>query len=260
MRAYHRARNLRARLGPAPDWRGVRILGYHSISTRPSALCLSPELFREQMEHVAASGLRPVTLAEARAGADDRAVCITFDDGYLDNYEVAAPILRELGLPATIFVVTGVLDGETTFHWFDDPPPAMTWEQACELDAEPLFDVQAHTRSHRWLPTVDDATAREEITRSRRDLEDRLGHSVQHFCYPAGLYGERDVALVREAGFTVATTTDPGPNHAGVDPLRLRRTMVYRPESMDVFRLRLEGRLDRDTPVRRFIQRRRAAS
>lgn len=258
MRAYHRIRNLRARLGPAPDWRGVRILGYHSISERRSTLCVTPAAFRAQMELVAASGLESVALTGTPTS--ERAICVTFDDGYRDNLEVAVPILRELGIPATVFVVSGVLDGSSTFHWFDDPPPALTWEQARELDADPLFDVQAHTRTHPWLPRIGEDEARAEIAGGKRDLEEGLGRPVAVFCYPAGLYGEREVALVREAGYAAATTTDPGTNDSAADPLRLRRTLVFGGESLDVFRLRLAGRLDRETIFRTIVQRRRAAA
>ena len=128
------------------------------------------------------------------------------------------------------------------------------------LDAEPLIDVQAHTRTHPWLPRLDDAQAREEIAGSKCDLEQHLGHPVTSFCYPAGLYGPREVRLVRDAGYRSAVTTDPGVNNAGIDLDRLRRTLVFRADDSGVFEAKLAGRYDRAPILRTWVHRRRAAA
>jgi peptidoglycan/xylan/chitin deacetylase (PgdA/CDA1 family) len=263
-RLYQQARYLQARSMRPRDWHGVRILGYHSISDRRHFLCVSPLAFRKQMELVAASDAIPIPLATAvellAEKIDRRYVCVTFDDGYRDNLEAAAPVLRELGIPATIFVVTAVIDGSATFSWFDDPPPALSWDEVRSLDAETSIDIQAHTRTHPWLPTVDDEHAREEIVGSKHDLEEQLGHPVTSFCYPAGLYGPREVQLVRDAGYRSAVTTDPGVNEAGIDHGRLRRTLVFRGDDGGLFSAKLDGRYDRAPAFRTWVYRRHAAA
>src|SRR5258708_2103728 len=231
MRAYQQARFLRARMARPSHWSGVRILAYHSISDRRHPLCVTPAAFAKQMELVAASSVTPVRLDDALdlllRAEEGRYVCVTFDDGYRDNLEAAVPVLGALGIPATIFVATAIIDGTVPFAWFDEPPPALTWEEVRAMDVEGLIDFQAHTRTHPWLPLLDDARAREEIVGSKRDLEERLGREVTSFCYPAGRYGSRDVRLVREAGYRAAVTTHPGVNDTAVDPARLRRTLVF---------------------------------
>jgi peptidoglycan/xylan/chitin deacetylase (PgdA/CDA1 family) len=249
LRVYRAARLWRARRLPAPDWQGVRILGYHSIGHLPHTLAVRPDAFRAQMEAVAASGATPISLAAALELLDagpvaGRHVCVTFDDGYRDNLTVAAPILRELGIPATVFVATGAVDGTAPFYWFDEPPPALSWDECRELASDPLFDVQPHTRTHPWLPQVSEERARDEIAGSRADLEAR-GFPATTFCYPGGLYGERERRLVQEAGYAAAVTTDQGVNTGAGDPHVLRRTLVFLEDGLADFALKLAGALDR---------------
>jgi peptidoglycan/xylan/chitin deacetylase (PgdA/CDA1 family)/GT2 family glycosyltransferase len=104
---------------PAPV--GV-ILAYHRVTDRRGALCLSPREFRAQMEQLAREW-RPLPLGElARAAAAGEvplgAVAVTFDDGYLDTLTGAAPILRELGIPATVFLTSDRL-ADAGEHWWD---------------------------------------------------------------------------------------------------------------------------------------------
>jgi peptidoglycan/xylan/chitin deacetylase (PgdA/CDA1 family) len=265
MRAYTRARIARGRLVTRPEWSGIRVFGYHRISNSRHVLSVRPDAFKEQMETTLASGATPLSLTQAldrldSGERDGQFFCVTFDDGYLDNLEHAVPVLREFGVPATIFVPTRIIDGKTTYRWFDPPPRALTWDQLRSLAEEGLVDVQAHTRTHPWLPHVDDDRARDEIAGSKADLEEQLGHPVTVFCYPAGLYGDRDVRLVREAGYRAALTTDPGVNHPDQPRERLRRTLVYWEDGPVEFRAKLDGLLDAPPALRALLYRRRASA
>jgi peptidoglycan/xylan/chitin deacetylase (PgdA/CDA1 family) len=257
MRAHRSARIWRARRKAPCDWNGVRILGYHRICDDPHPLSVAPDAFRAQMEALAASDATPISVPDAVALLRDgpvegRYVCITFDDGYRDNLEAAVPVLRELGIPATIYVPTHVIDGPATFYWYDDPPPALSWAQCDALVAEGLVEVQAHTRTHPWLPQVDEERAREEIEGSRADLEAR-GYAVTSFCYPGGLFGPRDVQLVRDAGYAAAMTTAHGVNDGTGDPFTLRRTLIYWEDGPREFELKLAGALDDASVLRSLL-------
>jgi peptidoglycan/xylan/chitin deacetylase (PgdA/CDA1 family) len=261
IRAYTRLRILRGRLpGAVKSWCGVRILGYHRLADERHPLCVSPRRFRAQMELLASSGAETVSLERAldllAAAVPGRFVCVTFDDGYRDNLEHGVPVLDELGIPASIFIPTRILDGEATYWWFSDPPPPLSWDELRDLVADGLVDAQAHTRTHPLLPRVDDARAREEIGGSREDLAQRLGRAPSTFCYPAGLFGQREVELVREAGYRAAVTTEPGVNGPGVQMEALRRTLVYFSDSDSDFAAKLAGVLDRPPAFRSTFYRR----
>lgn len=263
MRAYDRARLLRARWSRrAWRWEGVRILGYHRIAQDGNDLSVTPRAFREQMERVLDAGLKPIRLDAAldllERPVEGRWLCVTFDDGYRDNLEEGVPVLEELGIPATIFIATAIVDGAATFDWYDRPPPALSWEEVERLAAGGLVDVQAHTQTHPRLPHVDEARARAEIEGAKRDIERHVPYPVTSFCYPAGLYGERDVRLVREAGYRAGVTTDPGVNPGGVGLDRLRRTLVYWNDGAEKFGAKLAGLLDRPPLLRATLYRRLA--
>ena len=172
-RAYARGRLIGARLTKRQsNWRGVRILGYHRVSEERNDLAVRPAAFREQMERVLEAGVRSIRLDGALEllsnPVEDRWLCVTFDDAYRDNLEEAAPILEELGIPATIFVPTYIIDKQASYSWFREPPPALQWPEIEQSIAGGLIDFQAHTRTHPRLPHVDEEDAWEESPGRRR--------------------------------------------------------------------------------------------
>lgn len=156
---------------------------------------------------------------------------ITFDDGYLDNYTVAAPILSDFGLPATFFIATGFI-GSDLVSWWDEAAGIrsewMNWEQVGEL-RRGGFDIGAHTINHADLGVLDKAQARAELVGSRDELERRLGEPVSLFAYPYGRpeqLSEENRALVRELGFRCAPSCYGGRVHSADDPYRLKRQPI----------------------------------
>src|SRR5215475_9144248 len=193
------------------DSSGLRILFYHRVSDEDDPLAVSPQDFRQQMGMLAAEGFQVVGLAEAVEALEaerlaPRTVALNFDDGFRDVGENALPILELLGFRATVFVPTGVIDGTSTFPWYSDQPPVMNWEEIVELDRAGTLRFEAHSVTHPNLLLLGDEESRREITRSKTDLEAHLGRRVEAFCYPAGLFGERELRFVADAGFRVAVS------------------------------------------------------
>ena len=161
----------------------------------------------------------------------DRHLAITFDDGYLDNFENAKPVLQRLGLPATFFVVTDWM-GTAVVPWWDRARgvehPWMTWDQVRRLHHDG-FEIGAHTRSHVDLGKVGGIEAEHEILGARQELERQLGARVESFACPYG--GRRHVtegnrALVKRAGFRCCCSSFGGINPTGTDPFHVRRVPV----------------------------------
>lgn len=183
------------------------ILYYHRVAPGISPhVGVSPELFFRQMDFLKKIGLQGVSMEEGIKSRDTKNTCIiTFDDGYLDNYEYAAPILEQFGFHATIFCVSSRL-GKVT-DWSADPlwggVPLMDGGEIRELKGKG-FEIGSHTRTHcdlGLLSREDPLQARREIFDSRTELEDLLGSEVTSFCYPYGSYTDESVQWVREAGY-----------------------------------------------------------
>ncbi|MDP8904260.1 MAG: polysaccharide deacetylase family protein [Chloroflexota bacterium] len=240
---------------------GLRILFYHRVSTARDPLAVTPHRFRDQMSFLARNDYTVVDITRALDLAPNsngtKLIALTFDDGYLDIAENALPILQKLGFHATVFVATGAIDGVVTFGWYDEQPPLLSWDDVMSLDAAGTFRFEAHTVTHPNLLHVDDVTARREIAGSKADLENRLKRPVTSFCYPAGLFGKRERALVIDAGYSSAVSCEPGVNAHGGDLFALRRTGIDARDALVDFRAKLAGAHDKPLPLRALYRRRR---
>lgn len=186
------------------------------------------EFFREHFSVVPL----PEQIAGCRAGKDlGGTLSITFDDGYRDNFEVAAPILRRLGLPATFFVTTGFIGSRTVAPWdsaLPVQPGWMDWQQVRSL-ASQGFEIGCHTDSHIDMGTADPETVRAELDVSKRKLHEELGRPASLFAYPFG--GREHICpasldLVRAAGFSCCLSCFGGVNNRGADPFKLNRIAI----------------------------------
>ena len=226
-----------------PEEPRSRILTYHSVGERDHAMNVAPEVFRAQMQWLAAEGL-VISLADALDGMPG--VAITFDDGYRDNLEHAAPILYHLEFPATVFVVPGRLGGMLDHDHDLDTSRLMTWDEVLELEAMGMT-IGAHTMTHARLARLDRTAQEYEISECKAVLEDALGHEVGAFAYPFGSAADYD-AISRElalaAGYDIAVSNRYGPVDSAEGRWDVRRIWIDRTDSQETFMAKIDGRLD----------------
>ncbi len=214
------------------------ILMYHMVAVpRTKAerrYACPPWRFESHMRSLRRKGYEPVSLADIlgclAAGIElpHRAVAVTLDDGFADNYTAAFPILVRHRIPATVFLAVDALGGENFWMISEgyQRRAMLDWDQVREMYAEGIA-FGSHTLSHPRLSTLEREAARAEIEGAKAALEDRLGDRVDTFAYPYGDFSGETLELVREAGHRLACSTRSGFNRADVDPLLLRRIEVY---------------------------------
>ena len=152
-----------------------------------------------------------------------RFVCLTFDDGYRDNYTTALPILKRLGIPFAIYISTNFIDNKQPMWWYPDQQLGLSLEELRTLDREPLCTIGAHTLSHPRLDTLTVIEQQKEIVESKVILEQWLGHPIQHFSYPHGAYNDDTLSIVKSAGFRSALCAWGGTVRRGYNPHLLNR-------------------------------------
>jgi peptidoglycan/xylan/chitin deacetylase (PgdA/CDA1 family) len=214
------------------------ILMYHHIADGQGAgkLDVSPKSFARQMEFLRAHQYRVldlgtyIRLLKEGKPLPRKAVIVTFDDGYDDNFTNAYPVLRKAGFPATIFVQTAAVG----------KPGYLTTEDLRIL-SDGGVEIGGHTVNHAFLPDLDEEAMRREIFDCKTALEEMIGKPVRLFAYPGGGWNAAAARLVREAGYEGAVATKRAPNRPG-DPYTLRRIRISRTaDSLIVFWFKTSG-------------------
>jgi len=214
------------------------IVAFHRVqdTVEPDdGLTVSARMFERHCRffrrHFRVVRLRDIVEKLERGERLDRELAITFDDGYRDNFETAAPVLEKLSLPATFFTVTKWI-GTDVVPWWDRERaachPWMTWDQLRTLHRKG-FDLGAHTQTHADLGRLSGAEAQREIVGARLDLEREIGAPVDLFAYPYGGASHLTDAnreLVKAAGFRCCCSGLGGVTPTGSSPFHLRRIPV----------------------------------
>ncbi len=221
-----------------PRGRTLAILGFHKIGAPPAdgweTWYYIPEAtFAGYLGWLGEHGWRVIDVPTLLTGLKapdtlpERAVLLTFDDGYRSNLEVAVPVLRRFGYPAVIFVPTDYIGRHNTFDVDEEPQEAICdWGDLRELERRGV-SVQSHGASHRAFSGLTPAEQEDELHRSKAVLEDGLSKDVEVYCYPYGDDGGTPPAI-REAlvrtGYRAACLYSGGLNPMpAADPYRLDR-------------------------------------
>ncbi len=240
-----------------PCARNVPVLMYHHVTRDGGSLAVGVEQFDHQMRGLAEAGWRTLGAEEFAAflrGAPvpPKSLLLTFDDGYLDNWVYAHPVLQRYGLSAMLFIVTGLIGNgrvrpvhgqgpavpdcpahqQAKQQMFGENPDKvmLRWDEVHAMRAAGTFEFHSHTHTHvRWDRHCADAREKnrrihDDIAQSRRILAERLGEASSHLCWPQGYFDNDYLRMAHELGFQHFYTTDArGQNVAGGDPAHIYR-------------------------------------
>ncbi|MEP7063549.1 MAG: polysaccharide deacetylase family protein [Betaproteobacteria bacterium] len=238
-----------ARLSMRPR---ITVLLYHRVSDEArDNLTVGIEQFDRQMalirRHCDLLTLEEVLACDTIPTSTRPQVCVTFDDGYLDNFINAFPILRRNAIPAAFFVSTGIIGTDRPFphdvRRGGSRPPVMTWENVKKMH-DYGFTIGSHSVSHIDCVKEPESAVVEELTRSRADLERRLGLAEVYFAYPFGgrqhMNAQR-LDLVRAAGYAACLSAYGGSNIGVVDRYNVLRGGINWEFSDRAFLFRCQG-------------------
>jgi len=220
---------------------GLRILMYHSVAAdlatdRSDIYSISRSRFTDHLnylnEHRADDDLAVRPFFEI----DEIGVAITFDDGYRDNLEIAAPLLIERGFPFHVFVNPSfVISGEHRY---------LTVQSLRELAGLPGVSIGAHGYSHRKLTECTPSELQYELDTSKQWIEDAIGTAVTTMAYPHGAVNTEVQRATADAGYTLAASSKFGIVTPTSNRLALERTDIWSTDTVRTLRSKLRGKWD----------------
>lgn len=217
----------------------VPILTYHNLAEQAKGrLVLAAASFREQMRYLKTNGYRVVSLADfieftrLNRQLPQRAVVLTFDDGYRAFKDHAYPVIKEMGFTATLFIYT---------DWVGAGRGSLSWADLRDLAAAGM-DIQAHSKTHADLRRAQGETEAQYARRMQAELEQpqelfnrNLGRRTQVLAYPYGRWEEGLLPKVKDYGYIAAFSVRRQGNASFVRPLAGHRSQIYSEMTLDDF-------------------------
>lgn len=215
---------------------GVLILEYHKVNDwSEDSYTVKPEDFAAQMDELRAQGYETISILDflrAKKGKQtlpEKAVIVTLDDGYKDNYTDMLPIMESRGMKATVFMVTNDIG----------LPGYLTWDMLRDMQNRGI-EIGSHTANHLPLTEMSPADAREEVQLSKTLLEWNGIKTIFGLSYPNGKYKDFMPQMLKESEYLAAVTGDAGLNTFETNPYLLHRINIPRPHfGIEEFRLRI---------------------
>lgn len=224
---------------------------YHHINPhKGDMVTVRPEIFEGQMEYLHKAGYKTLKIDELisyiKGGLklQQKAVAVTFDDAWLDNYIYAFPVLKKYTINATVFVITDRTErasGKKTespaivpthneskllIEKNEDYKVVLNWELIKEMSDSGIVEIYSHTKSHARCDRLSKSELLEELSASKKTIEKRLGKPCPYLCWPYGNYNETALRIAQEAGYKAIFTTHHGIVKKDSDPFAIKRIVV----------------------------------
>jgi peptidoglycan/xylan/chitin deacetylase (PgdA/CDA1 family) len=210
----------------------VPVLTYHKFSpSKTDKMTVTGSAFEEQMKFLKDRGYHVITLNQLFDFLDfkiqipKKSVVITIDDGWRSTYEIAYPILKKYGYPATLFVYTALITGSKQ---------TLNWDLINEM-ADNGIDLQCHTRTHRKLTALASKESfkeyfeaiEKEFLDAAKTIKMRTSREVRYIAYPFGEINHLGVALLKKQGYRGGFTVTRASNALFVNNFRVNRAMIF---------------------------------
>ena len=213
------------------------IICYHCIKDEMNSYLRPTKVadFERQMRYLS-KAYHPVSLEQIARYIQDKmplpskAIAVTLDDGYLDNYENAYPILKKYHIPATVFLTTNFIGTGEIPRWekgyyTDEKTLMLSWKQVREM-SDGGISFGSHTLTHPFLARIPRQQVEKEIHLSKDIIEQQIGKPINTMAYPSGNFNSDVKALVKEAGYSAAVSTFAGHNSPLDDVYALKRNVI----------------------------------
>jgi peptidoglycan/xylan/chitin deacetylase (PgdA/CDA1 family) len=219
----------------------IPILCYHRFGdTGHIKLTVSEKKFRQQMQYLKDNDYRVIPMRDmvnfisGKKSLPKKAVIITIDDGYRSTYEIAYPILKEFGFPATLFLYTD----------FTGARDAIKWSHAKKMYESGLMDIQPHSKSHPNMSLIRTSESKSEyrkrilneVTIPSKRIKGKLEVPLHTFAYPYGDTNKMIIRYLKQNNYALGVTVQPGGNPVYAHPYMLHRTMIFGDHSLSEFK------------------------
>ena len=231
----------------------VPVVMYHRVINKSEnegihGTYIYENIFREHMKYLKDNNFSVITFEDLnnigwrnRFDKNKKYIIITFDDGYVDNYELAFPILKEFNFKATIFLM-----GESTYNEWDVKAdgeksfPLMSVEMIKEMQDYGI-EFGAHTFNHPKLNKLSNDEIKHQIVDVKKPLEEKIGKEIITFAYPYGILNDYAKKMVEEAGYTFGVATDSGSVCLSDDLYQIRRIAIFPNTNLFSFKRKVKG-------------------
>ena len=218
----------------------IVVLMYHRIGKAnnkwETKYCVSPERFSEHMYALRDMGMCACDISDFVAWMKGNqtlpsgSFLLTFDDGFLGVYEYAAPILKDLGWSATVFLVTSLLGQQDKWSKTENPS-GFTYPLLGQAEISTMrdqgFSFHSHSRTHADLSSLPVELLHQELGGSRIELEEVLGGPVSYVAYPYGRFNDRILQIAQDTGYEAGFSVQPGFNRPGQSLMEIRRLDIF---------------------------------
>lgn len=212
------------------------IVMYHHIKSCDDScndiekgLSVDPEIFDGQMKYLKENNWKSLKLNDLFYKYEQPTIAITFDDGYKDNLTEALPIMKKYDLVATIFIISDMVGNDGY----------LTWEEIKELK-DAGWEIGVHSATHPNLATLGTEDLKYQIIDAKKKIDENVGVMTTSFSYPAGKYNPEVINIVKEAGLSIAVTTNYDLKNSKENVFELNRIRINGSDSVEGFAYKIK--------------------